>query len=125
MPAEIAPTRESNKAGTSQFAAEAAERFTSSKTSPGTAKTLSNRAARDVPGGLGASAGGAGKGGGSSIGYNQNRSRPTDRTGKWQKPLPVSRATIEPARPRAHPGRTTGRRLCEQRHRLSACPHRI
>src|SRR5215471_13372836 len=53
-----------SSAGNNQFATEGGAVFTSSKTSPGVAKTLSSRAPKDIAGRPGAVAAGSGMGGG-------------------------------------------------------------
>jgi hypothetical protein len=61
----------SRMAGMSQLALEMAVVFTSSKTSPGAAKTFINRLASDVAGAGGAAGGGAGVGGMGSMFFNE------------------------------------------------------
>jgi len=52
-------TSAKSSAGSSQFATEPGAVLTSSKTSPGVAKTFSRRAPKDMAGGLGAAGGGS------------------------------------------------------------------
>src|SRR3989442_13729093 len=90
-------TKAKSTPGTSQLATAAGAVFTSSKTSPGVAKTLSNRAARDIACGLGASGFGSGTRGGRDGSINMLAAQPNHSPGIMLEALAVVQPTVRGA----------------------------